>query len=126
MDMAFAEVGMDQPKQVTNTATGKGSGLFDQPPRNMTLSQMSGDRVVYRVIRRENAMVVSGWSQSPCGHCPRFDFCEDSGPINPASCQYYDVWLEPPENNPEEGGAEQEVGDQSMEDAGGPMVDVEI
>ncbi|KAJ1301011.1 hypothetical protein OPQ81_003434 [Rhizoctonia solani] len=46
---------------------------------------------VYRAIRPER--VALGWSQSPCGACPQFDFCHDDGPVNPRECQYYSTWL---------------------------------
>ncbi|CUA71872.1 DNA-directed RNA polymerase III subunit C34 [Rhizoctonia solani] len=46
---------------------------------------------VYRAIRPER--VALGWSQSPCGACPQFDFCHDDGPVNARECQYYSSWL---------------------------------
>ncbi|CAE6468072.1 unnamed protein product [Rhizoctonia solani] len=46
---------------------------------------------VYRAIRPER--VALGWSQSPCGACPQFDFCHDDGPVNARECQYYSTWL---------------------------------
>ncbi|CBQ72519.1 related to RPC34-DNA-directed RNA polymerase III, 34 KD subunit [Sporisorium reilianum SRZ2] len=30
-----------------------------------------------------------GWTETPCGHCPVFDFCDDTGPVNAETCQYY-------------------------------------
>ncbi|KAG8741820.1 34-kDa subunit of RNA polymerase III (C) [Ceratobasidium sp. 414] len=47
---------------------------------------------VYRAIRPER--VALGWSQSPCGSCPQFDFCHDNGPVNARECQYYTGWLD--------------------------------
>lgn len=35
----------------------------------------------------------NGLTQSPCGRCPVFDLCEDSGPINARSCEYFQGWL---------------------------------
>ena len=46
---------------------------------------------VYRAIRPER--VALGWSQSPCGACPQFEFCHDDGPVNARECQYYSTWL---------------------------------
>ena len=122
MDMAFAEV---EGAGAVTSAGAKRSGLSEQPLRNITLSQMSGDRVVYRALRRETN-VVSGWSQAPCGHCPRFDFCDDSGPINPVSCQYYDTWLEPFETIAEgESTATQANVGEVEADAAGLVVEIE-
>ncbi|KAH7337740.1 RNA polymerase Rpc34 subunit-domain-containing protein [Rhizoctonia solani] len=47
---------------------------------------------VYRATRPER--VALGWSQSPCGACPQFDFCHDDGPVNARDCQYYSTWLD--------------------------------
>lgn len=30
----------------------------------------------------------------PCGRCPVIDQCRDGGPISPATCEYYQKWLE--------------------------------
>ncbi|KAG8686784.1 34-kDa subunit of RNA polymerase III (C) [Ceratobasidium sp. 395] len=46
---------------------------------------------VYRAIRPER--VALGWSQSPCGACPQFEFCHDDGPVNARECTYYSGWL---------------------------------
>lgn len=54
---------------------------------NGTLSIGSLDPFVYRAIRPHSVKV--GWTETPCGHCPVFDFCDDAGPVNAASCQYY-------------------------------------
>ncbi|EGP90809.1 uncharacterized protein MYCGRDRAFT_64857 [Zymoseptoria tritici IPO323] len=37
--------------------------------------------------------VGTGLTQAPCGHCPVFDLCHDSGPINAAECVYFEQWL---------------------------------
>lgn len=42
---------------------------------------------VYRAIRPLSVRV--GWTETPCGHCPVFDFCDESGPVNAESCHYY-------------------------------------
>jgi DNA-directed RNA polymerase III subunit RPC6 len=124
MDMSFAEV--EETAGAGASHGIKGSGLSEQPPRNMTLSQMSGDRIIYRALRRETS-VVSGWSQAPCGHCPRFDFCDDSGPINPVSCQYYDTWLEPLETMAEgPSTAIQSNGDEAQADTANLGVELEV
>lgn len=30
----------------------------------------------------------------PCGVCPVFADCRDDGPVSPATCEYYNKWLE--------------------------------
>lgn len=42
---------------------------------------------VYRAVRPHSVKV--GWTEIPCGHCPVFDFCDDTGPVNAETCQYY-------------------------------------
>jgi DNA-directed RNA polymerase III subunit RPC6 len=49
------------------------------------------DHTIYRAITEERMSV--GWSQSPCGICPSFEFCKDDGPVNPKECIYYGDWL---------------------------------
>lgn len=51
----------------------------------------SGGRFVYRAIRQER--LAFGASEAPCGQCPSFEFCKDSGPVNPRDCVYYGDWL---------------------------------
>ncbi|KAJ9476249.1 DNA-directed RNA polymerase III subunit RPC6 [Pseudozyma hubeiensis] len=49
-----------------------------------------GDEIspfVYRAVRPHSVKV--GWTETPCGHCPVFDFCDDTGPVNAETCQYY-------------------------------------
>uniref|UniRef100_V5EPR6 RNA polymerase III subunit C6 n=1 Tax=Kalmanozyma brasiliensis (strain GHG001) TaxID=1365824 RepID=V5EPR6_KALBG len=29
------------------------------------------------------------WTETPCGHCPVFDFCDDTGPVNAETCEYF-------------------------------------
>jgi DNA-directed RNA polymerase III subunit RPC6 len=36
----------------------------------------------------------SSLTDAPCGRCPVFSICEESGPINPGNCEYYQEWLE--------------------------------
>ncbi|GBE83537.1 hypothetical protein SCP_0505910 [Sparassis crispa] len=46
---------------------------------------------VYRAIKQEK--VGFGLSQAPCVRCPTFDFCKNTGPVNPKECVYYGKWL---------------------------------
>ena len=47
----------------------------------------------YRALRR-----IGGWdggalAEAPCARCPVFDICEDGGPVNAATCEYFNDWL---------------------------------
>ncbi|PWN54354.1 hypothetical protein IE53DRAFT_376567 [Violaceomyces palustris] len=42
---------------------------------------------VYRAIRPLSVRV--GWTEVPCGQCPVFDFCDETGPVNAETCQYF-------------------------------------
>ena len=35
----------------------------------------------------------SALSEAPCGRCPVFDFCDESGPVNARTCTYFRDWL---------------------------------
>ncbi|KAF8519700.1 RNA polymerase Rpc34 subunit-domain-containing protein [Gautieria morchelliformis] len=50
-----------------------------------------GSANVYRAVRQERVSI--GLSQAPCGRCPVFEFCHESGPVNPRDCTYYGDWL---------------------------------
>lgn len=54
---------------------------------------LSDTQVVYRATRRLDESVLLGQMQTPCGRCPQFNFCEESGPVNATGCEYYDNWL---------------------------------
>lgn len=32
-------------------------------------------------------------TETPCGKCPVFDFCSETGPVNPRNCEYLHDWL---------------------------------
>ncbi|KAF8164979.1 RNA polymerase Rpc34 subunit-domain-containing protein [Crassisporium funariophilum] len=46
---------------------------------------------VYRALREPET--AFGWTESPCGLCPSFEFCKEGGPVNPQECVYYGDWL---------------------------------
>lgn len=46
---------------------------------------------VYRAIRPFH--VRPGWTETTCGHCPVFDFCEQGGPVNAERCVYMGEWI---------------------------------
>ncbi|CAA7260174.1 unnamed protein product [Cyclocybe aegerita] len=60
-------------------------GFFDFDTR-------SGGGSVYRALKEVNS--AFGWTESPCGLCPSFEFCKDGGPVNSQECVYYAKWLE--------------------------------
>ncbi|KIW87058.1 uncharacterized protein Z519_12355 [Cladophialophora bantiana CBS 173.52] len=37
---------------------------------------------------------VGGSSEVPCLRCPSFDICGDGGPVNVATCKYFDEWYD--------------------------------
>ena len=43
-----------------------------------------------RVVEEEN----NGLTEAPCGRCPVFELCEDDGPVNARTCEYFQDWLE--------------------------------
>ncbi|TFK27072.1 RNA polymerase III subunit Rpc34 [Coprinopsis marcescibilis] len=52
----------------------------------------AGGGLVYRALKEEAPLVA--WYQAPCALCPSFDFCKESGPVNPRECAYFEEWLE--------------------------------
>lgn len=48
----------------------------------------------YKAIRgTEVELQRTAFTNTPCGKCPVFDFCQSDGPLNPATCEYYNKWL---------------------------------
>ncbi|PWN46247.1 hypothetical protein IE81DRAFT_1337 [Ceraceosorus guamensis] len=52
---------------------------------------VGGELWVYRAIKPFSVHVA--WTETPCGHCPVFDFCEPKGPVNAEGCVYMDEWI---------------------------------
>ena len=52
----------------------------------------------YRAVRfvtgEDGVPLESGLTESPCGRCPVFDICEEEGPINARTCEYFQDWLQ--------------------------------
>ncbi|KAF8337047.1 RNA polymerase Rpc34 subunit-domain-containing protein [Cantharellus anzutake] len=60
----------------------------------------SNSGVVYRAVRR-NTTIGIGWTQTPCGTCPHFDFCDErekGGGVDPGMCSYLGEWFDLDEN----------------------------
>lgn len=54
---------------------------------------LSDTQIVYRATKQLDNSVLLGQMHTPCGRCPQFTFCEESGPVNAKSCEYYSKWL---------------------------------
>lgn len=67
--------------------------MNDLPAMMSNPFDLSDTQVVYRATRRLDESVLLGQMQTPCGRCPQFTFCEESGPVNATGCKYYDDWL---------------------------------
>ena len=52
----------------------------------------------YRAIRGVSEIsgpdFENGFTEAPCGCCPVFEICEEGGPVNAATCEYFDQWLD--------------------------------
>ena len=48
-----------------------------------------------RLVSGENGVTLeNGLTESPCGRCPVFDLCEEDGPVNARTCEYFQAWLQ--------------------------------
>lgn len=56
------------------------------------LEKLEGGKA-YRATR-SIANEVNGLTEAPCGRCPVFDFCEEGGPVNARTCEYFQDWLQ--------------------------------
>lgn len=56
------------------------------------------DGKAYKAVKQvhgENGVSLgNGLTEVPCGRCPVFDDCEEGGPVNAKSCEYFKEWLE--------------------------------
>ena len=51
-------------------------------------------KAIRRVAGEDVAVLENGLTESPCGRCPVFDICEDDGPVNARTCEYFQDWLQ--------------------------------
>lgn len=134
-DMSFAEVDIRTGSQIAALAASGGRG-GPRLRQDIVLSNItSAQKVVYRALNRNPGTfgsAMGGWSQSPCGHCPRFDICDDTGRINPIRCDYYGDWFEG-EGNAEvnagqDGGDEDEADDdnEEVDEGGGAQMEIAL
>ena len=56
------------------------------------LEKVDGGKA-YRATRSV-AAETDGLTEAPCGRCPVFEFCEEDGPVNAQSCEYFQEWLD--------------------------------
>jgi len=54
----------------------------------------TGRHWAYKAVKRNPAM--NALQNIPCGKCPVFHDCGDTGPITPLTCQYFQDWLHVP------------------------------
>ena len=48
-----------------------------------------------RLVADEDGVAFgNGLTESPCGRCPVFDLCEEDGPMNAKTCEYFQDWLQ--------------------------------
>ncbi|MCJ1476218.1 34-kDa subunit of RNA polymerase III (C) [Lambiella insularis] len=55
------------------------------------------DGKAYKTVRSDlkanTLRAENGLTESPCGRCPVFDLCEETGPVNARTCTYFQEWL---------------------------------
>ncbi|KAI8920789.1 hypothetical protein PhCBS80983_g00444 [Powellomyces hirtus] len=54
---------------------------------------MDTDIWMYKAVRGSALEERNAWTDMPCGRCPVFDFCSETGPVNPSNCRYFKDWL---------------------------------
>ena len=50
-------------------------------------------RAVRRVPEAGGPDFENGFTEAPCGRCPVFEICEEGGPVNATTCEYFEDWL---------------------------------
>ena len=52
----------------------------------------------YKAVRpfdeKTEEVTENGLTEAPCGRCPVSDICEEGGPVNARTCEYFQEWLE--------------------------------
>lgn len=61
--------------------------------KNPAVAKRANAPTFYRASRVH--IPFNGFSATPCGRCPVFDLCNDTGDITPANCIYLTEWLDP-------------------------------
>ena len=61
--------------------------------RLMKVMGGKGFKAVRRGDGTDGSKTQTGLTEAPCGRCPVFDLCEESGPVNARTCTYFQDWL---------------------------------
>lgn len=62
--------------------------------RLMKVMEGQGYKAVRQTITDDGESGGNGLTEAPCGRCPVFNLCEEGGPVNARSCEYFQAWLE--------------------------------
>ena len=54
---------------------------------------IKGYRAVRQVQGNDSTDFGNGLTEAPCGRCPVIEICEDGGPVNARTCEYFENWL---------------------------------
>ena len=61
-----------------------------------TVPRTKGYRAIRRVPHVDDVEFENGFTEAPCGRCPVFEICEEGGPVNATTCEYFEDWLNHP------------------------------
>ena len=61
--------------------------------RMMKVMGGKGYKALRQAASDDREHVESALTEAPCGKCPVFDLCEESGPVNAKTCEYFKDWL---------------------------------
>ena len=61
--------------------------------RMMKAMGSKGYKAVRQAASDDREHVENALTEAPCGKCPVFDLCEESGPVNAKTCEYFQDWL---------------------------------
>ncbi|KAJ3186501.1 34-kDa subunit of RNA polymerase III (C) [Gaertneriomyces sp. JEL0708] len=56
---------------------------------------LEDDMWMYKAVNGAIIDERNAWTDMPCGKCPVFEFCSETGPVNPGNCKYFKDWLTP-------------------------------
>jgi DNA-directed RNA polymerase III subunit RPC6 len=47
----------------------------------------------FKSVHPEMSRSGDAFTEAPCGRCPVADLCDDEGPVNANTCEYFESWL---------------------------------
>lgn len=53
-----------------------------------------GYKATRQYVEEGEEVSHNGLMETPCGRCPVADICEEGGPVNARTCEYFQEWLE--------------------------------